>query len=201
MEGARGEPGSRASFAAGLTAGRLESVRLVLAPVGPEHAGELVVVLGDASLHSFIGGEPEDHERLRERLEKQAHGSPVAGERWLNWIIRERTTGQAIGTMQATVTMHPPAPTPPTAVAELAWVVGIPHHRRGYAREAAQLVAAWLRTRGVDCLRAHIHPRHHASMAVARAIGLAPTNVAVDEEIRWEAEARTGGVSAARHPP
>lgn len=191
MEGARGQPGSRASIAAGLTAGRLESERLVLAPAGPEHADELVVVLGDASLYALIGGEPEDRERLRERLQRQVHGSSVAGQRWLNWIVRERTSGQAIGTMQATitVTMRERERTPAAAVAELAWVVGLPHQRRGYAKEAAQLVAAWLRTRGVDCLRAHIHPRHDASVAVARAIGLAPTNVAVDEEIRWRHDA------------
>jgi hypothetical protein len=50
-------------------------------------------------------------------------------------------------------------------------------------------VAAWLRERGVARLRAHIHPRHDASSAVARSVGLAPTKVVVDGERRWESTA------------
>jgi hypothetical protein len=33
---------------------------------------------------------------------------------------------------------------------------------------------------------AHVLPEHQASMGVARAIGLAPTDVVVDGEVRWE---------------
>lgn len=40
--------------------------------------------------------------------------------------------------------------------------------------------------RGVSRLRAHIHPEHEASMAVARSVGLAPTDALVDGETRWE---------------
>ena len=38
-------------------------------------------------------------------------------------------------------------------------------------------MAAWLGERGVSRLRAHIHPEHEASMAVARSVGLAPADV------------------------
>jgi RimJ/RimL family protein N-acetyltransferase len=168
-----------------LSAGRLESARLVLEPVGPEHADELFPVLDDRSLHRFIGGEPLALEALRARLRRQARGrSPDGRHRWLNWLVRERATGQAVGTIQATVTESDAGP-----VAELAWVIGTAFQRRGFAKEAVALMPGWLRERGVSLQRAHIHPDHAASMAVARAVGLVPTDAIVDGEVRWESSA------------
>jgi RimJ/RimL family protein N-acetyltransferase len=164
-----------------LTTARLQSERLTLVPMGPEHAAELAVVLGDPALHRFTGGEPEDVTILAQRLERQSRGSPVPGQRWCNWVVRRSPAGSAIGTMQATVTMGPPA------AAVLAWVIAREHQGRGCATEAAALVAVWLRGCGVGCLQAHIHPEHETSMAVARAIGLTATNRVVDGEVLWEA--------------
>jgi len=170
-----GSPGS-------LAAVRLESARLVLEPLRPEHADELAPVLDDVSLHRFTGGAPESLEELRARLQRQSRGrSPDGRSRWLNWVVRERSTGRAVGTIQATVSESGPGP-----VAELAWVIGTAYQRRGLAKEAVALMSAWLRERGVSRLRANIHPDHAASMAVARSVGLAPTDVVVDGEIRWE---------------
>lgn len=86
-----------------------------------------------------------------------------------------------MGTVQATVTREHRC-----QIAELAWVIGVAHQRQGFASEAAGLVAAWLRSLDVRLLRAHIHPDHDASGAVARAIGLTPTDVVKDGERRWE---------------
>jgi RimJ/RimL family protein N-acetyltransferase len=47
-------------------------------------------------------------------------------------------------------------------------------------------MASWLRHQGITRLRAHIHPEHSASIAVAAAIGLKPTNRMVSGERRWE---------------
>jgi RimJ/RimL family protein N-acetyltransferase len=167
--------------AGALTAARLQSERLTLMPMRSEHAAALAVVLGDPALHRFTGGEPEDVTSLRQRLERQSRGSPVPGQRWCNWVVRRSPAGPAIGTMQATVTVGPPA------TAELAWVIAREHQGRGCATEAAALAAAWLRDYGVGRLRAHIHPEHKASMAVARAIGLTATNRIVAGEVLWEA--------------
>jgi RimJ/RimL family protein N-acetyltransferase len=161
------------------SARRLESERLVLEPLGPEHADELAPVLDDVSLHRFIGGEPLGVEDLRARYERQARGHPT--ERWLNWVVRERSTGGAAGTVQATVADD-------GSVADLAWVIGSAFQGRGFAKEAAALIAGWLREEGVSCLRAHIHPDHAASVAVARSLGLRATDVIVDGEVRWEAQ-------------
>jgi RimJ/RimL family protein N-acetyltransferase len=165
-----------------LIAVRLESARLDLEPLRPEHADELAPVLDDRSLHRFIGGEPLGLEDLRARFERQARGRSADGQdRWLNWVARERATGRGVGTVQATVSGSGPG-----RVAELAWVIASADQGRGFAKEAVAVMAAWLGEHGVSRLAAHIHPEHEASMAVARSVGLAPTDVVVDGETRWE---------------
>jgi RimJ/RimL family protein N-acetyltransferase len=165
-----------------LTAVRLESERLVLEPLRPRHADELAPVLDDHSLHRFIGGEPLGLEDLRARFEDQARGrSPDGRDWWLNWVVRERSTCRPVGTVQATVSRSEPE-----RVAELAWVIASADQGRGFAKEAVAIIAGWLGGCGVSRLRAHIHPEHEASMAVARSVGLAPADVVVDGEVRWE---------------
>ncbi|MGH2851405.1 MAG: GNAT family N-acetyltransferase [Solirubrobacteraceae bacterium] len=161
---------------------RVARLDRVTDPLRPEHADELAPVLDDASLHRYIGGEPAGIEELRARVERQVRGGSLDGrERWLNWTVRERLTGRAVGTVQATV-----SGSERNLVAALAWVIGSTHQGQGFAKEATGVMASWLRERGAGCLRAHIHPHHDASMAVARHIGLQPTNVMVDGELRWE---------------
>jgi enoyl-CoA hydratase/carnithine racemase/RimJ/RimL family protein N-acetyltransferase len=163
---------------------RLESGRLVLEPLRVEHADELAPVLGDAALHEFIGGEPPTRDELSRRFERQVRGcSPDGGERWLNWVVRLRSSGAAVGTAQATV-----RPDAGGDSADLAWVIGSEYQGQGLAKEAAGLMAAGLREQGVHGLRARIHPRHTASMAVARSIGLAPTTAIVDGEVQWQSQ-------------
>jgi RimJ/RimL family protein N-acetyltransferase len=165
-----------------LAAGTLESERLVLEPLQPRHADELVNVLDDSALHRFTGDTPAGTEELRARLERQARGeSPDGRDGWLNWVLRERATGRPVGTVQATVPGRTDG-----KVADLAWVIGTGAQGNGFAKEAAATVAEWLRAQGVVRLRAHIHPQHYASMAVARSAGLEATPVIVDGETRWE---------------
>uniref|UniRef100_UPI00374E0D59 GNAT family N-acetyltransferase n=1 Tax=Clavibacter michiganensis TaxID=28447 RepID=UPI00374E0D59 len=59
----------------------------------------------------------------------------------------------------------------------------------GAAAECAAAMVAWLREDGVGIVRANIHPDHAASEAVARRLGLAPTDERVDGEVRWESRA------------
>jgi RimJ/RimL family protein N-acetyltransferase len=160
----------------------LDSERLHLEPLTVEHADEMVDVLDDADLHVFIGGRPATREELRARYEQLVVGHSRDGsERWLNWVIRRRDDGRAVGTVQATVTEEDR-----THSAEIAWVIGTGQQRQGFAREAAHVMVAWLRGHGVTTIAAHVHPQHEASMAVARALGLEPTDALVDGEVRWE---------------
>ncbi|HYB16315.1 MAG TPA: GNAT family N-acetyltransferase [Streptosporangiaceae bacterium] len=84
------------------------------------------------------------------------------------------------GDVQATISTSGDQP-----VAEVAWVVGTPWQGRGIATEAARALIAWLGQRSVQTVIAHIHPRQHASAAVAAAAGLTPTGQLQEEEMRW----------------
>jgi RimJ/RimL family protein N-acetyltransferase len=154
--------------------------RLLLEPLTAAHAPEMAIVLDDPALHVYVGGSPASPEELRRRYERQERGVSTDGsERWLNWIVRERQTGAAAGYLQATVDQA-------SGVAELAWVIGTRFQGRGYATEAARAIVRRLAAEGTTHFRAHIHPRHAASEGVAAAVGLAPTPVEVDGEVRWE---------------
>lgn len=160
----------------------IETPRLTLEPLQVEHAGEMVEVLSAPALYEYIGGRPPSLEQLRARYTRQAVGhSPDGCQGWLNWIARDRETGIAVGTVQATLTAADGGLT-----AEIAWVVGAAHQRRGYAKEAAAAMVEWLRAKGIDAITAHIHPGHKASIGVAARLGLTATDVAEDGETRWE---------------
>jgi RimJ/RimL family protein N-acetyltransferase len=159
----------------------LRSPRLSLEPLRVDHAEEMGGLLEDPALYAFTGGHPVTADELRRRYRRQALGRSSDGsERWFNWIVRLEQSGQAVGTVQATVTVRGDR-----LRAALAWVIGSSHQRRGYGREAAMAMAAWLREQGAHDLVADIHPRHAASIKVARALGLAPTDEVIDGEIRW----------------
>ncbi|MFF0743665.1 GNAT family N-acetyltransferase [Streptomyces sp. NPDC004111] len=158
--------------------------RLDLLPLALEYAPEMAKVLADPALHTFTGGVPLCEDALRARYERQLRGAPDPGTDWLNWVVRLRGEGRLTGTVQATVTGE---------VAELAWVVGTDWQGRGIATEAAAGLAGRLAARpGIRELRAHIHPGHRASQAVARALGLRPTDTVLDGEVRWTREVAQG---------
>jgi len=159
----------------------LQTARLSLEPLRIDHAEEMASVLDDPRLFAFTGGSPCTLDELRERYRRQATGwAHDRRERWLNWVLRERATGQAIGSTQATITIDGDA-----IVGELAWIVGSRHQRRGYAGEAAEAMAAWLREQGARSLFAEIHTHHEASMNVARHLGLQPGDILDSGETRW----------------
>lgn len=168
----------------------IRTPRLTLHPLAVEHAEEMAGVLADPSLYVFIGGEPPTVAALRARYERQTAGSPEPGVSWCNWVVREREQGRLVGTVQATVHasvqegVH--ATVQSDRSAEVAWVVGAPWQGRGFAREAVRELVDWLATHArVGAVLAHIRPDHAASAAVAGAVGLTPTDVWQDGEVRW----------------
>jgi RimJ/RimL family protein N-acetyltransferase len=168
----------------------LETARLTLEPVRPPHAEEMAPLMDDLRLYAFTGGMPPTLAELRARYEHQATGrSPDGAERWFNWIARRREDGLAVGFVQATVTEDTDQAGRLTAV--LAWALWVRFHGQGYAREAAAEMISRLEASGVDRFAAYIHPEHTASMGVARALGLVPTDELVDGEVVWER--RAGG--------
>src|SRR5690242_3201711 len=159
----------------------IQTARLSLEPLRVGHAEEMAAALDDPALHEVIGGAPASVDELRRRYAVQAVGHAANGEEgWLNWVIRVRETGQAAGTVQATVRRSGSH-----LGAAVAWVVGSAHQGQGVASEAATAMVAWLRQQGVDQIEALVHPEHQASSAVARRLGLVATDDLVDGEVRW----------------
>jgi len=164
-----------------LSATPIVTARCVLEPLTVEHAPEMIGVLASDDLYTFIGGEPPSERALRERYRRQVEGcSPDGTEGWLNWVIRENAGGRAIGYVQATVVVRAEG-----APADLAWLIASSMQRQGFASEAAEGMAGWLRERGVTNIRAHIRPGHEGSARVARRLGLAPTLEMEDGETLW----------------
>ena len=157
--------------------------RLVLRQLCVADVGEMAVVLADPALHQFTGGRPATLEELNERYASWVHGSGSATELWLNWIVRRRNDEVAIGTVQATVVHRDER-----REAAVAWTIGTPWQRQGYASEATLGLLLWLRNQGIDSVVAHIHPGHAASTAVAMRAGLHATGDVVDGETVWRLE-------------
>jgi RimJ/RimL family protein N-acetyltransferase len=158
----------------------IETERLLLEPLRADHAVEMAAVLDDQRLHDFIGGRPATLEELRARYIQLVAGHSADGSQgWLNWVVRHRRSGVAVGTVQATLRSNG------GVTADVAWVIAAAHQGQGYAKEASAAMTRWLCHRGVDALIAHVHPTHEASIRVARYLGLTPTDMVEDGEVRW----------------
>lgn len=166
-------------------AAELLTSRLRLAPVSEADAEEMAIVLGDPRLHEFIGGSPPGALELRAQYRRWAAGSGNPDELWLNWVVRLRATGEAVGFVQATVARPPGRP----LAAEVAWVTGVPWQGRGFAAEAATALVGWLAEAGVADVTACIHPRHRASERVAERVGFLLTSGTVKGERVWRYQA------------
>src|SRR5688572_22558844 len=115
------------------------------------------VIYADDRMYEFTGGEAPTLDALTRRYEALVAGrSPDGTESWLNWVVRLVDAPQAVGTVQATVTVA-------TGSAAIAWEIGIPWQGRGYAGEAAAALVDWLRSQLVTDVEAHVHPDHAAS--------------------------------------
>jgi len=156
----------------------LNAVRI--RPLSVDDATAMAEVLSAASLYEFVGGEPPSAAELGKRYAVQVAGvSPDGQEQWINEVVVLEPHDRPIGYVQATI---PSAGGP----AEIAWVIGESWQGHGYATRAAKLLVELLAGRGVTELIAHIHPDNVASQKIAQRLGLQPTNLIVDGEIRWE---------------
>jgi len=163
---------------------RCVTERLELIALTTDDAIDLFPVLDDPALGRWTGeAPPTDAGALRTIYEMWAsRRSPDGSELWLNWVVRHRDDGRAVGHLQVTVG---------EAHTAIAWVIGTPFQRRGFATEAARALIAWLRTDlGASSITASIHPGNAASQAVALRIGLHPTDRLDDGEVVWEHSAK-----------
>ncbi len=160
----------------------LATPRLLLEPLKAADAMELVHVLADRTLYSFIGGEPQDLIALSKRFQLlETRSSPDGSELWLNWTVRLRDTHEAIGYVQATVSKD--------STATIAYLLGPPWQHLGLASESVRAMVDALASDGIKIITAHIATGHFASIRVAEAAGLQKTTRVTDEgEAIWSYE-------------
>jgi RimJ/RimL family protein N-acetyltransferase len=143
----------------------LESERLVLEPLIPEHAARTFALWQDERLYTFIPFEPPtDLLALQERYQKlAARRSPEGTEEWLNWFAREKSGGEYVAMIQVTLR--------PATSAYLAYFTFAPQWRRGYAYEACRAVVRSLFERGVEEIVAELDVRNVASVGLIEKLG------------------------------
>lgn len=160
----------------------LGTERLVLAPMVEGDSDALFELLKDPEIHAFTGSRPpgtadDVKSTIRHRASRR---SPGGDELWLNWTLRLKADQAVVGYVQAGVKGDR---------ADMAWVVGVPFQRRGFASEASQRVLHWLcDDLCVNEVRANIHPNHIASIRLARRLGLSRSGETTgDNEDVWRA--------------
>jgi len=108
----------------------LESPRLQYETITPAHAAELQEALCDHRVYEFITdhGTPTAAELLQV-FTRKALGSPStrSDETWIDYAIRSKESGIAIGRIEATILERQ---------AEVAYLLGPRHWGHGYASEA-----------------------------------------------------------------
>ena len=160
---------------------RLDAGELTLDPLEVGDADELAPLLDDPALHEFTGGRPLSKPELEARYRRLVRGAPEdSGATWLNWTVRRRADGRAVGTAQATVTGDEPRSRGSSP-------------RSGRATATASAVAralvAWAQRNGLEPT-ANIAPGHEASERVAARAGMSPTDEWAAGERVWRAPAR-----------
>ncbi len=124
---------------------RIETASLWLEPQLAAHAQELFAVLVDPALYEYEGEPPASVEALRRRLARlESRRSGDGATRWLNWVLRLRSSSALIGYVQASVTAD--------GAAAIAYVLGSAHWGRGLASEAVRAMCAELAA--IDRVRA-----------------------------------------------
>ena len=147
----------------------LETPRLVLEPQTADHAEEMYAVLADPAIYEFENQPPASVDALRERYGKLESGrSPDGSELWLNWVVRVRGAGPAMGYVQATVLAD--------AKALLAYEFGSAWWGCGYAREATTAAIDELRGRyGVTAVGAVFKQSNVRSRRLLERLGMHAT--------------------------
>jgi RimJ/RimL family protein N-acetyltransferase len=147
-----------------------------LAPLCASDADELVGLLAESDLRVWLRA--RDLEQLRRRFEGwEVRRSPDGREAWLNWVVRSREDGRALGWTQATVAK---------GAALVAYAMLPEERRRGYAAEALRAMIAELREQhGVIFFEAHIEETNVGSQRVAGAAGFKHTDQTVRGEAVW----------------
>lgn len=144
----------------------LETERLRLEPLQPDHAASLFSLLQDTRIYRYIPQEPpvalslltQRYTQLARRL------SPAGDQVWLNWALQLTATSEYIGQVEATVFED--------QTAYLAYLIGSAFWGQGYATEAcARIVQLLFAEYNVTCVKAEVDTRNTASMGLLERLG------------------------------
>jgi RimJ/RimL family protein N-acetyltransferase len=152
------------------TATTLRGARLDLVPISVHDAAHVYDDARDPEMYRYLQARPPASlAELEDLYERWSAGSADASICWLNWIVIDRASGERVGHVQATLDA-------PSRSATIGYSIFRRFHRRGFAREAARTLLAYLRERGdIDCVNAEISAPNTASRAVVAALGFVET--------------------------
>jgi ribosomal-protein-alanine N-acetyltransferase len=141
----------------------LETIRLRLDPLGPEHALLLYEPLRSPQLYRYVSQPPPESEQaLARRFKLLATGhSPDGSQVWMNWAV-STGDGRYVGMVQATVDGK-------TAV--MGYDIFPAYWRQGYGKEACSaVIESALRDLGVTLVEAIVDVENQASIALLESL-------------------------------
>lgn len=161
-----------------MTTPGLYTRRLDLEPVRRAHAAEIWPQLDDERMWRYFPElRPQTLADLEVLYEKWDRGSPQPGQVWLNWLCRDRASGELVAAMQATVF-------PNERAAFLAYAVYPRHQRKGYAREGVRAVIAHVGEQyAVERFFAEMDTRNEPSYRLAESLGFVRVETRPDEYV------------------
>lgn len=139
--------------------------RLRCEPLTTDHADAMYPLLLDERIYQFLPDQLRPSlDDLRKRYQRLSTGhSPDGNERWLNWILFERSTERPIGFFQATVRAN---------ACSIAYVLNPQFWNRGYATEAAQALGTHLfEFFEITSLTAEINQQNEPSQRLVKRLG------------------------------
>jgi [ribosomal protein S5]-alanine N-acetyltransferase len=143
-----------------------DTPRLTIETLTRAHAADLADALLDARVYTYIAGDyPNTVDALADKFEKMAAGAPphFVNETWLNFAVRVRETGVAIGVLESTVIEDR---------AEIGYMFGPAYWGQGYASEALTWLHAHVREHfSISAFWATVMPGNDRSAGVLRKFG------------------------------
>lgn len=143
----------------------IESKRLIIDFLKPDHAHSLFEPFSDHGLYNYISWEvPDSVEKLREKFERICTGhSPDKTQIWLNWVAYTKVNGDYSGFYEATIV---------GAEAMLAYYTFKPHQKKGLAKEGISAVMQYLiQNYSIKKFVVEIDTRNRASIKLAESLG------------------------------
>ena len=145
----------------------LRTARLILEPIIGAHADPMWTLLADPAIYEHANADeaPPSLEWLEQHYRSlESRRSPDGQVAWLNWAIREQSSGAYVGSAQASAY--------PDATAEVAYLLGSRYWGDGLAVEAMHAVLAELaELAGVTDAWAAVAPGNPRSIRVLEKLG------------------------------